>query len=118
MTRPTFHIGTLALLAATAFCQTAPNRHTPRSLPRDQARHRSTWCVPCQRTPAGRIKRSSAARRQFQRAQPCPSTGSTRGACPSYVADHIIPLKHGGPDTPENMQWQTSADAHAKDRAE
>ena len=107
----TCRIGTLALLAATAFCQTVPQRN-------DQGRHRSTWCVPCQRTPAGRIKRSSAARRQFQRAQPCPSTGSTSGPCPGYVADHIIALKHGGPDTPANMEWQTSADAQAKNRAE
>jgi hypothetical protein len=32
--------------------------------------------------------------------------------------DHIKPLKRGGSDTPENMQWQTKAEAKAKDRTE
>jgi len=41
-----------------------------------------------------------------------------RGACPGYVVDHIKALKHGGSDTPENMQWQTRAEAKAKDREE
>ena len=35
-----------------------------------------------------------------------------------YVVDHIIPLACGGPDTPENMQWQTIEEAKAKDRVE
>jgi len=34
------------------------------------------------------------------------------------VIDHIVPLKRGGPDKPENMQWQTLAEAKAKDRIE
>ena len=29
------------------------------------------------------------------------------GGWPGHVVDHIIPLACGGPDTPENMQWQT-----------
>ena len=37
---------------------------------------------------------------------------------PGWVIDHIIPLKEGGCDCPENMQWQTIADAKAKDRWE
>jgi len=49
---------------------------------------------------------------------PCPSTGSTAGHCPGYVVDHIVPLKRGGADSPENMQWQTAAEAKAKDRVE
>jgi len=59
-----------------------------------------------------------AARRQFQRLHPCPSTGKPTGACPGYVVDHIVPLKRGGPDQLSNMQWQTIADAKAKDRIE
>jgi hypothetical protein len=66
----------------------------------------------------GRIARSMAAKDDFKRFNPCPSTGSTHGACPGYVIDHVIPLKRGGPDTPVNMQWQTVEDAKAKDRWE
>jgi hypothetical protein len=40
--------------------------------------------------------RSKAAREQFQRHNPCPSTGRTKGACPGYVVDHIKPLACGG----------------------
>jgi hypothetical protein len=32
--------------------------------------------------------------------------------------DHIIPLCAGGADAPSNMQWQTTAEAKAKDREE
>jgi hypothetical protein len=35
-----------------------------------------------------------------------------------YVVDHIIPLACEGPDTPENMQWQTLEEAKAKDKIE
>jgi hypothetical protein len=35
---------------------------------------------------------------------------------PGYVvADHVVPLAYSGRD-PSNMQWQTTADAKAKDR--
>lgn len=40
------------------------------------------------------------------------------GRCPGYVVDHIVPLMRGGTDSPENMQWQTRAEANAKDRVE
>jgi hypothetical protein len=40
------------------------------------------------------------------------------GACPGYIFDHVIGLKRGGADDPGNMQWQTIADAKAKDRME
>jgi len=66
----------------------------------------------------GRYVRCSAARAAFERDNPCPSTGEARGACPGYIVDHIIPLKRGGADLPSNMQWQTIADAKAKDRIE
>ncbi len=52
------------------------------------------------------------------RVQPCPATGRTRGACPGFVVDHIVPLKRGGADAPWNMQWQTVRAAKAKDRIE
>jgi hypothetical protein len=40
------------------------------------------------------------------------------GSCHGFVVDHIKALKHGGTDTPDNMQWQTVAEARAKDRIE
>ena len=66
----------------------------------------------------GKIKRSAAAKASFRRSHPCPSTGKTTGACPGYVVDHVRALKHGGSDSPDNMQWQTTAAAKAKDRWE
>lgn len=65
-----------------------------------------------------RPDRSPAARTEFVKANPCPSTGRTRGACPGHVVDHIEPLCAGGADAPHNMQWQTVEDAKAKDRQE
>lgn len=65
--------------------------------------------------PEGGIK---SARAEFQRHHPCPDTGKPRGPCPGYVADHIRPLCAGGADHPINMQWQTTAEAKAKDRVE
>lgn len=67
---------------------------------------------------ANASQRSSAARLDFKRHNPCPSTGERQGACPGYVIDHIQPLCAGGPDRPENMQWQTRADSLVKDREE
>ena len=66
----------------------------------------------------GRTKRSGRARNDFKRAHPCPSTGRSSGGCPGYVIDHVRALKHGGADTPGNMQWQTKAAAKAKDKVE
>jgi hypothetical protein len=62
--------------------------------------------------------RSRAARAEFQRAVPCPSTGQPRGPCPGYVVDHIAPLCAGGADAPGNMQWQAVAESRVKDRDE
>jgi hypothetical protein len=48
----------------------------------------------------------------------CPSTGRTKGACPGNVKDHIKALDCGGADAVHNLQWQTTADAKAKDKWE
>jgi hypothetical protein len=68
--------------------------------------------------PAEAGKRDQAQRAAFQKANPCPSTGKPRGACPGYVVDHVRPLCAGGRDHFSNMQWQTTAAAKAKDRLE
>jgi hypothetical protein len=62
--------------------------------------------------------RSRAVAREFEREHPCPSTGLPTGACPGYRKDHIVPLACGGPDAVSNLQWQTIADARAKDKWE
>ena len=46
------------------------------------------------------------------------ASGKTTGGCPGYRKDHIKALGCGGPDAAWNMQWQTVADARAKDRWE
>jgi hypothetical protein len=66
----------------------------------------------------GKIARSAKAKDEFKRANPCPSTGKRSGACPGYVIDHRQALKHGGADTPSNMQWETVQEAKIKDRTE
>jgi len=77
---------------------------------------RATADVP--RGSSGRIQRSSTARTEFKKANPCPATGSGSGACPGYIVDHVVPLKRGGSDKPSNMQWQTKEEAKAKDKWE
>lgn len=62
--------------------------------------------------------RSHKAIAQFKYEHPCPSTGARKGRCPNWTIDHINPLACGGPDSPENMQWQMVADAKAKDKWE
>ena len=63
-------------------------------------------------------RRSRAVAAEFQRENPCPSTGEMVGACPGFIKDHVIPLCAGGADSGSNMQWQTIEDAKAKDRWE
>jgi hypothetical protein len=75
-------------------------------------------CASCERDEQGRIRRNPSARREFVREHPCPATGKSSGRCPGYVVDHVVPLKRGAADTPDNMQWQTREDAKAKDRVE
>jgi len=52
-------------------------------------------------------KRSKAVLRAFVYQQACPATGMHRLPCPGWQIDHIIPLKCGGPDDLENLQWLT-----------
>lgn len=75
-------------------------------------RHR---CTTCMRDAEGRIVRSEAAKREFERLHPCPAMAARAGSCPGYVVDHVTPLACGGEDTPSNMQWQTVAEGMAKD---
>ena len=60
----------------------------------------------------GRIQRSAAARHSFARQTRYPY------GRPGYVIDHIVPLACGGADDSSNMQWQTIAEAKAKDKTE
>jgi len=78
----------------------------------------TAYCDTCPRDQHGRIQRSATAKAEFKRENPCPSTDLPRGACPGYVIDHVIALKRGGLDAPDNMQWQTKAEAKVKDRWE
>lgn len=66
----------------------------------------------------GKIARSQQMRHAFKQLEPCPANGHRKGPCPGYIIDHVIPLCAGGADRPSNMQWQTVADAKAKDREE
>jgi hypothetical protein len=74
--------------------------------------------TPIARDSHGRIRRSPAVRREFERTHPCPSTGLPYGRCPNWVVDHVVALECGGPDSVDNMQWQTVTDAKIKDRTE
>ena len=60
----------------------------------------------------GRFARTEAAKHAFE-----VQTGYPHGR-PGYVVDHIKPLACGGADAPNNMQWQTVAEAKAKDKTE
>jgi hypothetical protein len=71
-----------------------------------------------QRDSRGHIQRSAKAKDDFKKSHSCPSTGKTSGSCAGYVIDHVVPLKRGGVDAPSNMQWQTTAEAKAKDKWE
>jgi hypothetical protein len=67
---------------------------------------------------AAQLDRSFKAEVLFRLANPCPATGQTYGECTGYVIDRIVPRVCGGAEEPANMQWQTLAEAKAKDRWE
>jgi hypothetical protein len=75
-------------------------------------------CETCQRDSRGHIQRTYRMKHQFRLNNPCPGTGRTTGKCRGYVIDHRIALCDGGKDSPSNMQWQTTAEAKAKDKTE
>lgn len=63
------------------------------------------------RDSSGAFARSSAVRRAFIRANPCPG-GLDRGSttrCRGYEAHHLVFLSCGGVDTVENLVWLTVA---------
>lgn len=68
--------------------------------------------APGSRDARGRRERSRTAKSRFLR-----RTGHPHG-WPGHVVDHIVPLACGGRDSPDNMQWQTTTEAKAKDRVE
>jgi hypothetical protein len=63
------------------------------------------YCGVPARAADGSIKRSAAVLAAFRRANPCPSTGKTTGACPRWAVDHAKPLACGGCDAVFNMLW-------------
>jgi len=67
---------------------------------------------PVTRDKNGKIIRSQAAKHEFMK-----QTGYPKGR-KGYVIDHIVPLKKGGSDSPDNMQWQTVEEAKEKDKWE
>ncbi len=75
-------------------------------------KHASKKCSTCARDSHGRIVRSEKAKHDFMR-----ETGHPHG-WPGHVVDHKVALECGGADLPSNMQWQTVAEAKAKDRTE
>lgn len=76
------------------------------------------YCGPAPRDITGRIIRSQATTRWFQRIHPCPVNGLTEGSCPDRFKDHTIPLACGGCDTVDNMQWLSGAAKRLKDSTE
>lgn len=67
---------------------------------------------------AAAAPRSTAVRAKFRKANPCPATGSTSGACPGWQIDHRQALVCGGPDAVENLQWLQIEQHREKTRAE
>ena len=78
----------------------------------------SNYAQGVKRNSHGKIARSQTAKNDFKKSHPCPSTGKSSGACSGYVIDHVKPLKRGGADKPENMQWQSKGTAKQKDKTE
>lgn len=62
--------------------------------------------------------RSYLSIKQFKLDNPCPVNGRYKGRCEGWIIDHSQALACGGLDAPNNMAWQTIADAKAKDKWE
>jgi hypothetical protein len=63
----------------------------------------------------GNIQRNSKTCDSFMKSPPCHGTGKTNSPCYGYVNDQIAPLKHGGTDSPSNLQFQTVEAAKTND---
>jgi hypothetical protein len=95
------------------YVRSEPKSHKTKPLPPPPPPSSTTKTVTtAPRDANGHIARSESARRTFER-----QTGYPNGR-PGYVVDHIRPLACGGADSPSNMQWQTVAEAKAKDKVE
>lgn len=102
----------LALLVLGVFQPVSAQRGHGGGRAAGHATVRTSKSVRQPRTKVAPIKRSQAARHQFM-----VQTGYPKGR-PGWIIDHIVPLCKGGADAPANMQWQTKADAKAKDKVE
>jgi hypothetical protein len=67
---------------------------------------------------ASAADRSRTLRAEFQRLQPCPSTGAPRGPRSGYQVDHIEALVCGGQDELRNLQWLATGPHKEKTRVE
>lgn len=67
---------------------------------------------------AATTKRGTAAPAAFRKLVACPSTHQFTGPCPGWIMDHLHSLECGGLDVPENLWWQTVAEARLKDQQE
>ncbi len=64
------------------------------------------YCGTPKRSPTtGDILRSAAVLSAFQAQHPCPANGATKGACPGWAINHVVPLACGGCDAVFNLQW-------------
>jgi hypothetical protein len=100
----------------------AHDREPPKSKAEKNAEKKTSAKQPLPKPPSssstakrdanGRIERSETAKHQFE-----VQSGYPHGRS-GYVVDHIRPLACGGVDAPSNMQWQTIAEAKAKDKTE
>ena len=86
--------------------RSSPSARAPR------ASRRSEPAPGVERDSHGRVKRSEDAKREFMK-----QSGYPHGR-KGYVVDHVTPLACGGAEDPSNMQWQSVADAKAKDKVE
>lgn len=67
---------------------------------------------------AAAFARDPAQVRAFRKANACPATTKTDGACPGWVVNHIVPLCFGGKDEPANMEWEQKAPSYKRDAFE
>lgn len=63
-------------------------------------------------------ERSRVLRAEFQRLNPCPANGKSRGPCPGFNIDHREALICGGKDELSNLQWLPVAEHREKTRVE